>query len=377
MPDAGAPDRSELQPGTFAGLHSARVVCSGVSWWNRKAVRALLEGLGALPDFTNTLDDGIVLARQRGCQLVAWASKLTPELEERAAHELDGLIRIEDGFVRSVGLGAGLMGGASYALDSRGIHYNATRPSDVEVMLQSVNLSPAEIERGQRIRCLILEHGLTKYNLKGRITSLPPRGGRQRILVPGQVAGDAAIARTLCNTIDVGAANINLELLRAVRGRNPQAFIIYKPHPDVAAGLRSGRIPNEAAQLYADKIEGDADILSLIEQTDSVETLSSLAGFEALLRGKPVTVHGTPFYAGWGLTTDLTRMSRRTRRRSLDELVYVALVLYCRHLDPITLSPVSCEELVERLAELGKRRTSRLAAEFKTRLSWLGRKLGL
>ena len=33
--------------------------------------------------------------------------------------------------------------------------------------------------------------------------------------------------------------------------------------------------------------------------------MTSLMGFEALLRGIPVTTLGTPFYAGWGLTTDL------------------------------------------------------------------------
>ena len=36
-----------------------------------------------------------------------------------------------------------------------------------------------------------------------------------------------------------------------------------------------------------------------------METMTSLAGFEALLRGKPVTTHGQPFYAGWGLTEDI------------------------------------------------------------------------
>lgn len=33
--------------------------------------------------------------------------------------------------------------------------------------------------------------------------------------------------------------------------------------------------------------------------------MTSTLGFEALLRGKPVTCLGMPFYAGWGLTRDL------------------------------------------------------------------------
>jgi glutamyl-tRNA reductase len=58
----------------------------------------------------------------------------------------------------------------------------------------------------------------------------------------------------------------------------------------------------------------------LLAQVDEVHVLTSLAGFEALLRGKPVATYGQPFYAGWGLTQDCYPLQRRTRRLSLDEL---------------------------------------------------------
>ena len=90
---------------------------------------------------------------------------------------------------------------------------------------------------------------------------------------------------------------------------------------------------------------------SLIEMVDELHVNSSLAGFEALMRGKKVTVQGAPFYAGWGLTTDLGEVpTRRTRRRSLDELVAAALLLYPRYLDPATGLPCPAEVLVGRLA---------------------------
>ncbi|MDR5671096.1 capsular biosynthesis protein, partial [Burkholderia cenocepacia] len=60
-----------------------------------------------------------------------------------------------------------------------------------------------------------------------------------------------------------------------------------------------------------------------------VHTLSSLAGFDALLRGKMVCTYGLPFYAGWGLTDDdLAPLPWRDRVLSLDMLVAGALLRY-------------------------------------------------
>ena len=90
----------------------------------------------------------------------------------------------------------------------------------------------------------------------------------------------------------------------------------------------------------------------------------------ALLRGVAVTTHGTPFYAGWGLTRDLApRPSRRTRTLSLDELVAGALILYPRYLDPATELPCPPELLVRRFLAQSTARATPL-----TRLrAWQGR----
>ncbi|MBX4171848.1 hypothetical protein K3M35_24995 [Rhodococcus sp. DMU2021] len=42
-----------------------------------------------------------------------------------------------------------------------------------------------------------------------------------------------------------------------------------------------------------------------IDLADVILTLASTMGFEALKRGKPVVCYGTPFYSGYGLTTDV------------------------------------------------------------------------
>jgi capsular polysaccharide export protein len=79
---------------------------------------------------------------------------------------------------------------------------------------------------------------------------------------------------------------------------------------------------------------------------------TSLAGFEALLRGKKVITYGVPFYAGWGLTRDLASpLDRRNANRNIDELVAAALLLYPRYLDPITGLPCPPEILVRRIGE--------------------------
>ena len=298
------------------------VVVAGVSWWNRKVVAGLLRDIDPVPRMVADIAGGIDVARRDRRVLLAWASKLTPELEKQAAEANIDVVRIEDGFLRSVGLGAGLVQGAAYALDARGIYYDATRPSDLEHMLETVEISDAEIQRGAHIAGLIAAHNLSKYNLAGAPQQLPATPGRERVLVPGQVAADAAIRMTISHSIDLTAGNVNLGLLRAVRHRNPNAFIVYKPHPDVAKGLRRGRIEPDDVRALADAEIADADILGLIDQCDRVETLSSLSGFEALIRGKPVTVHGAPFYAGWGLTDDLTtlpavRAAARSRNSSI------------------------------------------------------------
>jgi capsular polysaccharide export protein len=116
------------------------------------------------------------------------------------------------------------------------------------------------------------------------------------------------------------------------------------------AGHRRGSLRERDCLELADEIVGELPIASVIDMVDEVHINTSLAGFEALLRGKPVTTYGVPFYAGWGLTCDLGPVpSRRTARRTIDELVAAALLLYPRYLDPETGLPCPAEVVVQRL----------------------------
>jgi capsular polysaccharide export protein len=254
----------------------------------------------------------------------------------------EGAVRVEDGFLRSRGLGANLVPPLSLALDDLGIYYDPTRPSRLEALIAArAELRPDQSRRAERLVESIRTLGLSKYNTGSALPDLPQ--GR-RILVPGQVEDDASIL--------LGAGNIrtNAALLEAVRAANPDAVILYKPHPDVSAGLREGGTIDATA--LADMIVEDVDMSALLSSVDEVWTMTSGTGFEALLRGLRVVTYGAPFYAGWGLTEDRgTIPARRAAQVSLLGLVHATLIDYPRYHDPITKGPCPVEIAIERLAE--------------------------
>lgn len=250
--------------------------------------------------------------------------------------------RVEDGFLRSRGLGAELVPPISLICDRTGIYYDPARASDLENWIsRRAELRPDQSLRAQKLMESLTALGLSKYNLGGARPDLPDG---PLILVPGQVEDDASILR--------GAEVIttNRALLQATRASNPSATILYKPHPDVVAGLREGHVAD--ADMIADLVLDDVDMGWLLGQVDEVWTMTSLTGFEALLRGCKVTTFGAPFYAGWGLTNDLGKTPvRRQARPRLEGLVHAALIDAPRYLDPVTGLPCSVEVAVERLSQ--------------------------
>lgn len=284
--------------------------------------------------------------------LALWGSDMSPTTSEMA---LD-CVRLEDGFLRSVGLGAELVRPLSWVMDRRGIYYDATRSSDLEHLLQTAGFDTGLCERAARLRQRIVSQGVTKYNVgmrpaaadeAGEQGELSPLPGQRVILVPGQVESDASIR--------YGASSIrsNIDLLHAVRIANPSAYLIYKPHPDVVSGLRAaGKNENRMSAYYDRRLENTC-IHTLLSRVDEVHVLTSLTGFEALLRGIPVTTYGQPFYAGWGLTVDHALSDEVARRRSrtltLDELVAGALICYPAYVSRTTGNFSTPERILDEL----------------------------
>ncbi|MFN4058079.1 MAG: capsular polysaccharide biosynthesis protein [Roseinatronobacter sp.] len=255
-----------------------------------------------------------------------------------AAPAPEGTARLEDGFLRSRGLGAELTPPLSLIRDPMGLYYDPARPSLIEHHMTQP-LPPGGEARAERLRARINASGVSKYNLPGARPEMPEG---HRILVPGQVEDDASIR------LGAGAVRTNRALLEAVRAANSDAVIVYKPHPDVEAGLRPGACVTDG---LADLVLTKADPVWLLDQVQEVWTITSTLGFEALLRGVPVTTLGAPFYSGWGLTRDLGPVPARRagHRVSLPALVHAALIAAPRYHDPISNLPCPPEVALERL----------------------------
>jgi capsular polysaccharide export protein len=280
-------------------------------------------------------------AERRGGRVVFWAGRETPALAAKLGVSGAPVLHMEDGFIRSRGLGSDFHRAASVVLDDLGVYYDATRPSRLEVILETSRFDSATLARAGALRARLVTAGLSKYNLWTEDTPPPSWPvDRFKLLVVGQVENDKSIIKG-CEEV-----RSNLGLLRAARAAHPDAFVIFKPHPDVEAGNRVGAVPRHEAEALADALVTDIDIAACLGLADGVATMTSLAGFEAILRGKPVWTFGRPFFAGWGLTNDTLDFSRRTRILTVDELVAGALIAYPIYIHPLSGLPCRVEDLV-------------------------------
>lgn len=336
---AGLAPRQQTRPGgdIFVGFHR----------WKRRGVLRF-RPRSVLPTvFENRLPQAARRARAEGRRLWLWASRFEPDAVAmiRAQGIEAGLV--EDGFLRSVGLGARHIDAVSLVFDPDGIYYDPARPSRLETLIAEAAgfaTDDDRLARAAALRARVVAERITKYNLAARdMPPIPP--GRRVVLVPGQVEDDASVRR------GTSSVHTNVALLERARAANPDAVVIYKPHPDVEAGLRRGRVPDAEARRLADHVAVHASADALMSVADEVWTMTSLMGFEALIRGKAVATLGAPFYAGWGLTRDLgDPPERRNARASLDALVWATLIAYPAYVDPLSGLPCEPELAVSRLA---------------------------
>jgi capsular polysaccharide export protein len=301
-------------------------VASGMRLWKRAPLQKVF-GQHKRMIF---LDDP-AQARQTQRPWMVWAGKA------QVGHH--DAVRVEDGFVRSRGLGAELVPPLSLVTDDLGIYYDPSRPSRLEHWIaQRAALRVDQQLRAEALIRTLTSQGISKYNLGGDMPMLPEG---HRVLVIGQVEDDASIR---CGAEDI---TTNQGLLKAARDAHPDAVVIYKPHPDVEAGLRDGAFD---ASGLADLVATQTDISALLSEVQELWTMTSLTGFEALLRGVKVVTTGAPFYAGWGLTTDKGDVPpRRCAEPTLAGLVHATLIDYPRYFDPKTGFACTVEVAVKRL----------------------------
>lgn len=326
--------------------------CVGMSLWKRAAVKPFFAVPSCRLKFAKSVAHLAKQSLPPDARILAWGAG-KQELADFAAARGLPLLRMEDGFLRSVGLGSNLVPPLSLVIDDMGIYFDARTPSRLEHILQNHSFSGHELQTALSLQAALTKNNISKYNV-GSQNFTPPPAGKTVILVPGQVEDDASVR--------FGSPEIrrNLDLLKAVRERRPEAYIIYKPHPDVVSGNRVGAVSAADAARYADQTAAEADIAVCLQHADEVHTMTSLTGFEALLRGKKVCCYGRPFYAGWGLTEDLLPVPRRTRRLSLPELIAGTLQTYPGYVCPESgrlIDAATAVEVLQRQKALQKNNT--------------------
>ncbi|WEK38618.1 MAG: capsular polysaccharide biosynthesis protein [Candidatus Brevundimonas colombiensis] len=330
-------DRADRLAGSWSAV--------GFAPAKRPPVRRLLNSPKATMRYFMSPSRAAAHAKATDGRLIWWAGKES-EATRRAAASFGGpTVRMEDGFIRSRGLGSDFVGALSVALDDQGVYYDPSRPSRLETLIETSDLSPVQLARAAGLRTRVVDAGLSKYNLKGHAPTgwTPDRiGDRDILLVVGQVENDKSILLGCAPDL-----NTNSALVEAARRDHPDAFLVYRNHPDVLAGNRPGRL-DAGAMASVDAVGDGLDIVDCLSACRRVATLTSLTGFEALMRGKAVSVYGRPFYAGWGLTDDRLGFERRSRRATVDHLVHAALIAYPLYVTPEGW-PCEAEDLVARL----------------------------
>ncbi|WP_243836938.1 capsular polysaccharide biosynthesis protein [Psychromonas algicola] len=287
---------------------------------------------------------------------------------------------IEDGFIRSIGLGADLRRPSSLVIDKQSMYYVPDKPSDIVDILNTIELTEEQNLRAHRLAQSVVERAVSKYNVGEKhlsdaalatMQTLHKLSASQQeiILVPGQFEQDQSIANSR------GTIKTNLALLKQVRQDYPDSLVIYKEHPDLYSGVRPGALGEEAALAFADVYLADVDITSVLELCDRVCTLTSLTGFEALLRGKKVNTYGSPFYAGWGLTTDLLDFVERHNKLTLNQLVFATLIMYPKYVDWTTGLLTSPERVIDLLTAMRSNNTLQSRSLKSTKLSRFIRKI--
>lgn len=288
-----------------------------------------------------------ILARP-GSKIYVWGYKVHKYVERFAERWNIPLVRIEDGFIRSVALGATKAPPLSLCFDTSAMYFDATKQSDLERLIETYDFAgnPELIERARAGINNLVNSRLSKYNTSNDIDVEQIYGPktRKRVLVVGQVEGDASIQKGCSRKID------NNDLVLAAARENPDAQIIYKPHPEILHGTRTNQSKPDEVRHLAMILDQDITLADAFKTVDHVYTITSLSGFEALIRGLKVTCLGMPFYAGWGATDDRQACPRRTARRSVEEIFAASYILYAKYFDPILRKELTFEEALELLA---------------------------
>ncbi|EIJ7334858.1 capsular polysaccharide biosynthesis protein, partial [Campylobacter jejuni] len=355
-------------------VNSNRLFMLGFTLWKRHFIKPFFNAKDNEIIFLNSLKSLAGYKLKENDKFFIWGKKydentlknllLVKAKEQNLTNFTPKVSLVEDGFIRSISLGSDLTRPFSLIVDDKGLYIDPNKPSKLEELLQNEIFDENMLNRAKNIIKILLENRFSKYNgLKHENLKINAKTGQKIILIPDQVEDDASM-------ILGGFGLSTLDLLKEVRSKNQDAYIIFKPHPDVLSGNRVGLKDETLILEFCDEIVKDCSIDSAIKIADEIHTITSTSGFDALLRAKKVFTYGMPFYAGWGLTKDKYRCERRTRKLSLEELVAGALIAYPRYINPKTKTLCEIEVCLDIMLNLQKayfsKKHIKLAIDFKT-----------
>ncbi|EAI4352750.1 capsular polysaccharide biosynthesis protein [Campylobacter jejuni] len=355
-------------------VNSNRLFMLGFTLWKRHFIKPFFNAKDNEIIFLNSLKSLARYKLKESDKFFIWGKKydentlknllLVKAKEQNLTNFTPKVSLVEDGFIRSISLGSDLTRPFSLIVDDKGLYIDPNKASKLEELLQNEIFDENILNRAKNIIKILLENRFSKYNgLKHENLKINAKIGQKIILIPAQVEDDASM-------ILGGFGLSTLDLLKEVRSKNQDAYIIFKPHPDVLSGNRVGLKDETLILEFCDEIVKDCSIDSAIKIADEIHTITSTSGFDALLRAKKVFTYGMPFYAGWGLTKDKHKCERRTRKLSLEELVAGALITYPRYINPKTKTLCEIEVCLDIMLNLQKayfsKKYIKLAIDFKT-----------
>jgi capsular polysaccharide export protein len=326
--------------------NQGRLFFFGFSKWKRSFMKPFFKSSKNEIFFCDNLKQAIAQKINTKDKVFIWGMKENKDLFEYCKDNNIKYNRVEDGFIRSISLGSDLTKPYSLVVDTRGIYIDPRSESDLENIYNTYKFDEEIKTRAKKLIEKIIEAKFSKYNgIVHKKLQVNNQIDQKVVLIPGQVEDDASI-------IYGGMGMSTLKLLQEVRKKNPNEYIIFKPHPDVMSDNRIGLKDKNIIMKYVDELITDVSIDSCLEVADEVHTITSTVGYEALLRGIKVHTYGLPFYAGWGLTSDKFTCERRTRNLDILELVSGAIIVYPRYISPKTNELCEVEVAFDEMLEM-------------------------
>ncbi|MCG4110365.1 capsular polysaccharide biosynthesis protein, partial [Campylobacter jejuni] len=259
-------------------VNSNKLFMLGFTLWKRHFIKPFFNAKDNEIIFLNSIKSLVRYKLKEDDKFFIWGKKydentlknllLVKAKEQNLTNFTPKVSLVEDGFIRSISLGSDLTRPFSLIVDDKGLYIDPNKPSKLEELLQNEIFDENMLNRAKNIIKILLENRFSKYNgLKHENLKINAKTGQKIILIPAQVEDDASM-------ILGGFGLSTLDLLKEVRSKNQDAYIIFKPHPDVLSGNRVGLKDETLILEFCDEIVKDCSIDSAIKIADEIHTIT-------------------------------------------------------------------------------------------------------